>query len=130
MDFMDAIEGIGATGGADTQYAIGLGISGSIADAGSYTFNVTSQVDLKPERLELGMVETAYGGVTVDVFTIAGENQLGSSDAIGATCYHPQMPNTDVDYDIWTAGSMLSIKVTNKTGAAIQVTGTIFGELR
>lgn len=124
----NAIDQIGAAGGGDEQFAVGLGISGALADAASYTFTVTSQVDFQPERLELYCAEASLGAITVDTFTIAGENQLGSADPISATIFQPRAPLYDVRYDEWTAGSTLTIVVTNHSGSSVQVTGTLFGE--
>lgn len=131
-EFMEGIGAIVASGGsADVEHAVGLGASGSIADAGTFTFTVTSQKDMKPERLELTIQpETATGGVEIETFTIAGENQLGSSDKIGAVVFHPQAPIIDLEFDTWTSGSSLIIKVNNKSGAACYVYGTVYGQLQ
>lgn len=128
----DFMEGIGAivAGGGDEDYAIPLGWSGSIADNAAYTFTTIAQTGFDPERLELSVSPaTARGAFVIEAFNIAGENQLGSADAVGFAPYHRQAPNMDLRYDRWPGGTTMQITVRNRSGAPAFVAGVMFGEL-
>lgn len=132
-EFMEDIGAIvegASTGTADVEHAIGFGWSGSIADNAAFTFTITAQTAIRPERMELSVSpDTGMAGIVIEALTIGGENQLASADKLGAIMFHKQAPIMDTQWDEWPAGTPLTLTVRNRSGAAAFVTGVMFGEL-